>query len=1212
MPNNPSHLSRRGFVSTGGTLLAAFGLSAALPGGRAAAEPAGRPTSGTGARQDLALHRPVAASSTAYAATQPSFAVDRVARAGVRGSGWRAEQGDAQWIAVDLQATCQVESVTLVFEATADDPPFVPADGDPWANTTGTEILSSAATAFRIETSPDGTSWRTVHETADGTGGVVDITLDEPVEARWVRMSATKRSSTNPLGLNGFQVYGTAPAHRPPAVGWTAWEGRKGPVPALTADEDGSVPVESGWDLTLDDWAGTADGAELSKPGQDTSGWLPATVPGTVLASLVEQGHLPDPVFGMNNLHVPEALSRHSWWYRRQFALPPHLDTGPGRRVWLEFDGINHEAEVWLNGTSVGTLLHPFARAAFDVTDALDGHAGAEQALAVRITPMPHPGSPGDKGPDGNAFVQSATLYMDSPTYLSASGWDWMPAVRDRAAGIWNHVRLRSTGAAVIGDPRVVTRLPDLPDTSTAELTVTVPVRNADSASRSVTVRASFGDVAVASTVTVAAGATEDVLFTPKDHPQLRLHEPKLWWPNGYGPATLHDLRMTASVGGAESDRRTVRFGIREFGYAYDLPVVIDPATDSATQTVDFDLQHSRHLRLLCGKRATGWGDSLWSLSVLRASAPGTDLARGSTATASSVDSEWNGPQNAVDGDPRTRWSSSYDDDQWIRLDLGSVVDFDRVVLVWEQAYAMDFTVQVSEDGGTWTDVKKVSNAPVPLRISVNGVPVFCRGGNWGWDELLRRMVPDRMNAVMAMHRDMNFTMIRNWIGSSTREEFYAACDENGILVWNDFWEAGPFLQDPPHYADIARDTILRYRIHPCIAVWCAANEEQPPAAVAAGIQKAIDDLDDEILYLPDSAAGFVSGHGPYYWVDPASYFDPHTYDTGNFGFHTEIGIPTVPVADSMRNLVGDGDPGWPIATPWYHHDWSAHGNQRPDTYLGAVNDRLDTSSSLDEFCRKAQFVNYESMRAMFEAWNAHLWQDANALLLWMSHPAWHSTVWQTYDYDLDVNGSYYGARKGCEPLHVQAGPDGRVLVANHTAAAVTGAKVTAQLYDLGGRTLGDPVTTVLDVAPSGTADAFTVPFDRALPSTHLLRLRLTDAHGGVLSSNDYCRYRKATDVRSLNGLPNVRLSVRTRPAGRSAVTATVRNTGAAPAAMVRLSLVDPHSGSRVLPALADDNYLWLLPGESRDITLSWAVGIGVARTPAVAVEAYNAPRVTV
>jgi hypothetical protein len=608
---------------------------------------------------------------------------------------------------------------------------------------------------------------------------------------------------------------------------------------------------------------------------------------------------------------------------------------------------------------------------------------------------------------------------------------------------------------------------------------------------------------------------------------------------------------------------------------------------------VEIPRQTARYLRIQGRRRATGWGYSLWTLAIRDSADPSVDLARAGTATASSDDGSPAG--QAIDGNDRTRWSSQYDDDEWIQVDLGTPKAFDRVELLWETAYASLFTIQVSEDGATWTDVQDVSNAPVPLKISVNGVRVFCRGGNWGWDELLRRMPEEKMRAVIGMHRDMNFTMIRNWIGSSTREEFYQACDENGILVWNDFWEAGPFTDDLPGYAEIARDTIVRYRTHPCIVIWCGANEENPPAAIDAAITAAVREEDDEILYLSNSAAGFVSGHGPYYWVDPVKYFDPNTYDTFNFGFHTEIGMPTIPVVESMRHLVGNGDPGWPIGTPWFHHDWSTHGNQRPDTYLGAVDERLGSSSGLEEFTRKAQFVNYENMRAMFEAWNAHLWTDASALLLWMSHPAWHSTVWQTYDYDLDVNGSYYGARKGCEAIHVQANQtDWTTVVVNHTRNSIT-ATIQADLYDLEGTLLATSSQSIT-VDGSNKRDAFAVAFGAELPDLHLLRLRLSDADG-MLSENTYWRYRKPADLQELNQLPKARLEVRS-----SGNRATVRNTGKVIAAMVRMSLRD-RAGERVLPATYSDNYFWLLPGETRTITVGTPSSVSGVKLEA---EPYN------
>ncbi|MFG2076483.1 discoidin domain-containing protein [Nonomuraea maritima] len=1353
MSAQPPSLSRRSVVLTGATLLAGFGAGLTFPSpSRADA----RTPRGGAAPEELAAYRPITVSSTDYAPTPGEFAVDRLKSVGVRGSGWRAAAGDPQWICVDLQAECDVTALRLTFEATADDPVFVPSpNGSPRDNTTGQEILSSCAVAYVIETSRDNRTWTAVHRTDSGAGGVEDIALAQPARARWVRMTVTKRSNANPLGLNGFEVYGTTRGHRPSATGWTDWGTHHHKAPKLEVAADGTVPLESGWTLTMDDWAG-GDGAALSRPAVDTSAWLPATVPGTVLGTLVEQGHLPDPVAGFNNLHIPEALSRHSWWYRRGFDLPRGLPTGPGRHVWLEFDGINHKADIWLNGQRVGDLTYPFGRSAHDITGLLTAHG--EQALAVQITPMPFPGSPGDKGPEGLAFVDAGANMMNrnSPTYLASSGWDWMPAVRDRVSGIWNHVRLRSTGHAVLGDPRVDTKLPGLPDTRTAELTIVVPVRNAGESELSVAVSAAFGDVRVSQTVTVPAGESVDVTFSPATHDRLRLRDPKLWWPNGYGEPHLHGLTLVASVDGHESDRRVTRFGIRQFGYEQHVPLpfgggsdsyvqsvdlgeqqaqyvrimcltratdwgsslwalsVYDDAApgvdlalhkdatasssdedahapgnvtdgdagtrwaskfadnewirvdlgakvsfrridltweqayaatyvvqvsdddstwrdvaavdnsavplpfnrgDASLQTVDFPARTARHVRIACGQRATGWGNSLWTLSVINSAAPQSDLARGKRATASTEESG-NPAANATDGNPNTRWVSDYADNQSIQVDLESSVTFDRIVILWEVAHPKTYTIQVSDDGATWTDVKTVDLAPEPLKISVNGVRVFARGGNWGWDELLRRMPDTRMDAAVRMHRDMNFTMIRNWVGSSTREEFYAGCDEHGLLVWNDFPNA--WAMDPPDhqaYNDLARDTVRRYRIHPSVVVWCGANEGNPPAAIDEGMRTAVESEAPGILYQNNSAGGTVTGGGPYGWVEPQRYYSPSTYGSQNFGFHTEIGMPVVSTAESVRNLAGS-EPEWPIGGVWYYHDWSTRGNQAPQNYQAAIETRLGPSDGLDDFARKAQFVNYENGRAMFEAWNAHLWQDATGLMLWMSHPAWHSTVWQTYDYDFDVNGMYYGTRTACEPVHVQAGlDDWKVLAVNHTARELKGVTVTAQAYDLRGRGLGAPQRKQLDVASSATAEAFTAGWTDDLPDLHLLRLTLEDGTGRTLSRNDYWRYREPADLRALNDARRVKVTASvgkvTKAGTRRVLTAELRNRGDAVAAMVRLTLVDDRSGERVLPTLYSDNYVWLLPGESRTVELSWPADSLPTGRPAVRVEGYNVDGVT-
>src|SRR5947209_3354039 len=170
-----------GFLATGATLLASFGVTTLLPGA-AQADPAhGNPTTPT----DLAVGRPVTASSTDYAPTPPEFAVDGLNAVGVAGSGWRAGPGDPQWITVDPQAPRRISSVVLTFEAKPGDPAFDPTQSR--SNTIGTEIQSSYAVAFSLDVSGDGENWSTVYQTASGTGAVTTIPLTNPVTARWVR-----------------------------------------------------------------------------------------------------------------------------------------------------------------------------------------------------------------------------------------------------------------------------------------------------------------------------------------------------------------------------------------------------------------------------------------------------------------------------------------------------------------------------------------------------------------------------------------------------------------------------------------------------------------------------------------------------------------------------------------------------------------------------------------------------------------------------------------------------------------------------------------------------------------------------------------------------------------------------------------------------------------------------------------------------------------
>ena len=85
-------------------------------------------------------------------------------------------------------------------------------------------------------------------------------------------------------------------------------------------------------------------------------------------------------------------------------------------------------------------------------------------------------------------------------------------------------------------------------------------------------------------------------------------------------------------------------------------------------------------------------------------------LSRGARATASSVEKEDLGPEKAVDGDMRTRWSSEFADPQWLMLDLGRKCRLEAVRLKWETAYGARYEIQVSDDGRTWKTIYRRSH----------------------------------------------------------------------------------------------------------------------------------------------------------------------------------------------------------------------------------------------------------------------------------------------------------------------------------------------------------------------------------------------------------------------------------------------------------------------------------------------------------------------
>ena len=852
-------------------------------------------------------------------------------------------------------------------------------------------------------------------------------------------------------------------------LGWGAWTPTAaqevGVIEhAITAD---SAITLANWRLQ-DSLKVLSTGEQISQPSFTAVDWYKATVPGTVLTTLVDNKVYPEPLYGENNRpdKIPESLCRTDWWYRTTFSIPAGYK---GKNIWLNCDGINYDAYIWVNGKKAGPIKGAFIRGVFDISALVE--PGKDAAIAVRISPQPHPGIPAEHTLGaGNGPIGGVTR-LDGPTFACSIGWDWLPGIRDRNTGIWQKVFLSATGPVVLKDPQITTDLP-LPRTDSAAVTVNATVRNVTAKPQKGVLKGRFADVSFEKAIELAAWTTLTVNFDAKAFPQLQVKNPQLWWPNGYGAANLYTLHLAFEIDGRASDTQDTTFGIREISYGV----------------------------------------------------PGSDS----------------------------------------------------------------------------------------LALSVNGVRVFCKGGNWGMDEALKRIPRERLEAQIRMHQQANFNMIRNWGGQSTSDAFYDLCDQYGILLWDEFFQfnsADP--QDLDLYIANVRDKALRYRNHPSVAIWCGRNEATPPKYLDDAVRNVLNELDPLRHYQANSGrGGGCNSGGPYNWQTPTEFyrFAEQKRFNKQETFKTEIGAISIPTLESIHGMMPESS--WNVINDdWAEHDFTAGGGNK---YPGIITSRYGKIANLADFVRKGQMMNYEGYRTMYEGRQAKMFAPVQGVLTWMSHPAQPSFVWQIYHYDLEPNAALFAVRKACEPIHIQLSEEdtGILQVINNLPTALNGATAKLTIYNLDGSSPYQHDYAVT-AAPSAATSLGAVAWPSGLSAVHFVKLELRDAGGKLLSDQLVWRGsgKNPDDLTSLEAMPVMTLetkAVRRDANGSSFVDVTLHNPGQQVALMTHLQLRRATSQERVLPAFYSDNYLSLAPNETKTVTIEAAFTGLKGEKPLVLVDGWN------
>lgn len=322
-------------------------------------------------------------------------------------------------------------------------------------------------------------------------------------------------------------------------------------APALFAET--VTPLRDGWQLQSACKVSAA-GDKVSRTAFSTTGWIPTKVPSTVLAAQVAAGIYPNPYFGDNLRKLPgmdykvgegfqdmpmsaDSPYHCGWWYRDEFTGP----VVPNQQYrWLRFHGINYRADIWLNGHEIANSTEI---------------AGTNRRYDLNVTKFLKP---------GKRNVLAVEVWAPTPHDLAVTFVDWNPMPPDKDMGLWGKVNLVATGPISIQFPAVVTHFPNGNDLSLADLTVYARVRNATDRTVEGTVSGSAAGAHFEQSVSLAPHEDKAVEFSPDKFPELRIRNPKIWWPRQMGQPNLEPLTINVSSGGRLSDQQKANFGIRE------------------------------------------------------------------------------------------------------------------------------------------------------------------------------------------------------------------------------------------------------------------------------------------------------------------------------------------------------------------------------------------------------------------------------------------------------------------------------------------------------------------------------------------------------------------------------------------------------------------------------------------------------------------------
>jgi len=615
--------------------------------------------------------------------------------------------------------------------------------------------------------------------------------------------------------------------------------------------------------------------------------WFEARVPGHVHRDLLQSGIIADPFANLHELGV-RWVDDEDWVYRTEFEF----SKDPERpHVRLRFGGLDTVASVYLNGERVGEHDNMFVEVEFDVARAL---ANGRNTLEVRFESASRVGRERRARYFEREGLPDSTLHFEERAFVRKAqymfGWDWGP--RLVSAGICGRVELLQYSAR-LGHVHVTQH--HLADGSV--------------------------ELEFASEHEGQGTAVHWVEGLPgqfRDGERVRIAEPQLWWPRGFGAQHLYGVTSVlvrnpegsrAELGEAALDQRHTRIGLR---------------------------------RIALVREADRFGES--------------------------------------------------------------------------------------------------------FEFECNGRRVYCVGANWIPDSSYPAAVSrEQVRAQITRATDLNMNMLRVWGGGLYEsEDFYDACDELGVLVWQDFPFACCFYPDGPEAQQALREeasaAVRRLRHRPSLAIWCGNNENlmmfqdkwtdatrHPPryygeALYERVLPEVLAALDPERPYIATSPWGGERANGggvgdQHYWDAWHGRGDWKYYEDSTARFCSEFGFAAAPGPKALRRMAPDAESVRKLPLRDLRARWHDKTRKGYETFIQYVELHYPASHTLEDWSYFSQLNQRDALRHAIEHYRRS--EFCKGSLVWQLNDCWPVQSWAVIDSEFELKAAAYELRRLYAPALV-------------------------------------------------------------------------------------------------------------------------------------------------------------------------------------------------